>query len=128
MLRAYRHVLVLIVLCPGIAMGLSQEKKQQKDPPAKFKGVVSSVDTTNPNAMFVTIKVRVMQPTSREDEVVPVEKSYQFRLIGTTKLLGMDGKPFEGGVGKLKQGMRVQIEAKDDSDKVATLIEVLAPS
>jgi hypothetical protein len=128
MWKTYRQVVVLMALFPGMAIGLTQEKQQQRDPPARFKGVVSSVDATNPNATFVTIKVKEMRPTAREDEVVPVEKSYQFRLVATTKILGMDGKPYDGGVRKLKQGMKVQIEAKGDTERVATVIEVLAPS
>jgi hypothetical protein len=128
MWKTYRQVVVLIALFPGIAIGVTQEKGQQKDPPARFKGIVTSVDASNPNATFVTIKVKEMRPTAREDEVVPVEKSYQFRLVATTKILGMDGKPYEGGVKKLKQGTKVQIEAKGEPERVATLIEVLAPS
>ena len=126
MLKTYRKVVLLVVLFPGVVCGIGQEKKQQKDPPARFEGVVSSVDVSNPNATFVTIKVKEMRPTTREDEVIPVEKSYQFRLLASTKVLGMDGKPFEGGVKKLEQGMKLRVESKGDTDRVATVIEVMA--
>ena len=49
-------------------------KKQLKDPPARFKGIVSA-SISNPSATFVTIKVKEIQPTSRK------MKSFRWRKI-----------------------------------------------
>ena len=107
-------------------LGLSNlNQDQKKDPPARFEGIVKSVDDSNPNSVFLTIAVKEMRPTTREDEVVPIEKNYQFKVLDSAKIMGMDGKPFEGGLKKLKEGMKVRVESKGEKERSTNLIEVL---
>jgi hypothetical protein len=107
-------------------LGISNLTQNQKqDPPARFEGVVKSVDDANPNSIFLTIAVKEMRPTTREDEVVPVQKNYQFKVLPTAKIMGMDGKPVEGGIKSLKPGTKVRVETKGENEKSATLIEIL---
>ncbi len=124
----FQTALMACVLVPGV-LGLADEKKnQKKDPPLRYEGVVSRVDKTNPNSVFITITVKEMMPTDREDVVVPVDKNYEFKIERGTKFFGMDGKLDKNGLKSLARGTKVQIETKPNAEKAAIEIRILTPA
>ena len=73
-LQPFITATVVIPFLTG-TLGLSNlNQNQKKDPPARFEGIVKSVDDSNPNSVFLTIAVKEMRPDDGEDEVVPIEK------------------------------------------------------
>lgn len=118
--------LLVCVLLPGSMLNDEQQKNQKKDPPIRYEGAVSSVDKTNPNSVFVTITVKEMMPTDREDVVVPVDKNYEFKLEPNAKIFGLNGKPDKDGLAKLKRGTKVRVETKPNAEKAAVEIRILA--
>jgi hypothetical protein len=122
----FQTSLLICALLPSALLLDDQQKNQKKDPPIRYEGVVSSVDKTNPNAVFVTIKVKEMMPTDKEDVVVPVDKNYQFKLEPKAKIFGLNGKPDKDGLKKLTQGTKVRVETKPNADKEAVEIRILA--
>ena len=111
----------LVALLPIVP----QDKKQQKDPAPHFEGVVSSIDKTDPALVVLTITIKEMRPTSREDEVTPVDKKYDFKIDRSTKIIGLDGKPDSKRLASLPNGTKVRIETKPKSEKVAVEVKIL---
>jgi hypothetical protein len=118
-------LLFAVSLIPSTLAFAAQNKNQQKDPPAHFEGVVSSVDKTDPMTPILTITIKEMRPTSREDEVTFVDKNYDFKIEKSTKILGLDGKPEKEGLKSLARGTKVRIETKQKVEKVAVEIKIL---
>lgn len=126
MLKNYKTAALLFALMIPSTLALAgQNKNQQKDPPAHFEGVVSSVDKTDPMAPVLTITIKEMRPTSREDEVTFVDKNYDFKIEKATKIIGLDGKPEKEGLKSLARGTKVRIETKPKVEKVAVEIKIL---
>jgi hypothetical protein len=73
----------------------------------------------------LTITVKEMRPTDREDVLTPVDMNYQFKINPSTKFVGLDGKPDKDGTKSLKRGAKVRIETKDRMDKTAVEIKIL---
>jgi hypothetical protein len=118
-----KTAVLLCALLPGAMLS----DDQKKDPPLRYEGVVSSVDKSNPNSVFVTITVKEMMPTDREDVVIPVDKNYEFKLAGDAKFFGMDGKPDKEGLKSLARGAKVRVETNPGAEKVAIEIRILQP-
>ena len=122
MLHTCQVALVLIALVPNFA---AQDKNQQKDPARHFEGVVSGVDKSDPASIILTITIKEMRPTSREDEVTLVDKKYDFKVDRSTKIIGLDGKPDKDGLKSLPNGTKVRIETKPKLEKVAAEVKIL---
>jgi hypothetical protein len=127
MFQTYQAAVLVFALFPTVASFVNQDKNQQKDPPFHFEGVVSSVDQSDPNAVSLTITVKEMRPTNREDVVTPVDMNYTFKVEPATKILGLDGTPEKKGLQSWPRGTKVKIETKDRRDKKAVEIRILPP-
>jgi hypothetical protein len=115
-------VFVLIAMFPMLSV---QEKNQQKDPARHYEGVVSNIDKSDPASVVLTITIKEMRPTSREDEVTLVDKKYDFKVERSTKIIGLDGKPDSKGLASLPNGTKVRIETKPKSEKSAVEVKIL---
>lgn len=124
----FQAALLVCALVANSMLALDDSKKQQKDPPLRYEGVVSSVDKSNPNSMFLTIAVKEMMPTDREDVVIPVDKNYQFKVDQATKIIGLNGKPDKDGLKSLTKGTKVKIETKPKEEKAAVEIKIMPPN
>ena len=122
MFHTCQIALVLIGLFPILP---AQDKNQQKDPAAHFEGVVSGVDKSDPASIVLTVTIKEMRPTSREDEVTLVDKKHDFKIDRTTKIIGLDGKPDKDGLKSLPNGTKVRIETKPKVEKVAVEVKIL---
>jgi hypothetical protein len=122
MFHTCRFAFVLIALFPIVPV---QDKNQQKDPAHHFEGVVSAVDKSDPASIVLTITIKEMRPTSREDEVTLVDKKYDFKIERSTKIIGLDGKPDPKGLASLPNGTKVRIETKPKSEKTAVEVKML---
>jgi hypothetical protein len=122
----FQTAAMLCMLMPGTLGLVDQDKNQKKDPPARYEGIVYSVDKSNPNSVFVTITVKEMMPTDREDVVVPVDKNYEFRVEQDAKIFGLNGKPDKDGLKTLTRGTTVRVETRPNAEKAAIEIRILA--
>ncbi len=125
MWKSYQAAILLFALFPATGSFANQDKNQQKDPPFHYQGIVSNIDQSDPKAMSVTITVKEMRPTNREDVVTRVDVDYQFKVGSSTKIIGLDGKPEKKGMHSLSRGTKVRIETKDRSNKMAVEIRIL---
>jgi hypothetical protein len=104
---------VVAFLWGGGLMG--EDVKAKKDPPKQMEGPIKKLDTKDPEAVYVTITVKRMQPTDKEDVLQEVDKDYRFRIGQATKIIGLDGKPEKQRLKEFHTGDRVRVEYKDDT-------------
>jgi hypothetical protein len=123
MLRAPMAVVGLAILVFAVC-GAEENKRKEKDPPKEMSGPIKRVDK-EPGAASVTITVKEKRPTSKEDVLQDVEKDYRFRIVASTKIIGLDGKPDKQGLKSLQTGDPVRIEFKND---VAVEVKKLPPN
>src|SRR5947209_7878484 len=123
MLRAPMAVVGLAILVFAVC-GAEENKGRQKDPPKDMSGPIKRVDK-EPGAAAVTITVKEKRPTSKEDVLQDVEKDYRFRIVASTKIIGLDGKPDKQRLKSLQTGDPVRIEFKND---VAVEVKKLPPN
>jgi hypothetical protein len=124
----FQTALLVCALAPSWLALFDENKNQKKDPPLHYEGVVSSIDKSNPNSVFLTIAVKEMMPTDREDVVVPVDKNYEFKVDKGTKIVGLNGKPEKDGLKSLAKGTKVKIETKPKAEKAAVEIKIMPPN
>jgi len=114
MLCARFGAAVGLVVLLGALVGAQDNRGKKIDPPKQMEGPVKTVDSKDADAPYVTITVKRMQPTSKEDVLQEVDKDFRFRVTASTKIVGLDGKPDKLRLKGLKTGDRVRIEYKDD--------------
>src|SRR5205085_2210777 len=88
------------LLCGSLLQG-QDTKAELKDQPRQLEGTVKAVDGSDPKAAALTITVKELKPTDKEDMMQEVEKDYRFRVTSSTRVMGLDGKPAppEGRIG-----------------------------
>jgi hypothetical protein len=114
MLRASVCVMAVVAFLWGGGL-LAEDAKSKKDPPKSMEGPIKKLDTKDPEAVYVTITIKRMQPTDKEDVLQEVDKDYRFRIGQATKILGLDGKPEKQRLKEFHTGDRVRVEYKDDT-------------
>jgi hypothetical protein len=114
MSRILASAIIGALLFAGAVLSATEDK-QKKDPPQEMRGVVKKVETQDPEAIFVTITVKEMQPTDKEDVLQEVDRDHRFKLAGSARVIGLDGKPQEKGARSLKEGDRVRVEYRKDT-------------
>ena len=124
MLRAGIAVAVALVLLCGAPLRAQAVKGEQKDPPRQLEGLVKKVDGTAPGAGILTVTVREMKPTDKEDMMEEVDRDYRFGVNASTLIIGFNGKPDGKGLQGLEPGARVRVEYKKDR---ALAVTELAP-
>jgi len=114
MLRASVCVMTVVAFLWGGGL-MGEDAKVKKDPPKRMEGPIKKLDTKDPEAVYVTITVKRMQPTDKEDVLQEVDKDYRFRIGQATKIIGLDGKPEKQRLKEFHTGDRVRVEYKDDT-------------
>jgi hypothetical protein len=114
MLRASLYVMAVVAFLWGGGLK-GEDAKAKKDPPKQMEGPIKKLDTKDPEAVYVTITVKRMQPTDKEDVLQEVDKDYRFRIGQSTKIIGLDGKPEKQRLKEFHTGDRVRVEYKDDT-------------
>lgn len=103
---------VVLVLLGGALLRAEDLKAEHKDQPRQLEGTVKQVDQTGPEAPALTIAVKEMKPTDKEDMMQEVNADHRFRVTPATLILGLDGKPDRRGLNGLEPGARVRVEYK----------------
>ena len=114
MLRASLYAMAVVAFLWGGGL-MGEDAKAKKDPPKQMEGPIKKLDTKDPEAVYVTITVKRMQPTDKEDVLQEVDKDYRFRIGQATKIIGLDGKPEKQRLKEFHTGDRVRVEYKDDT-------------
>jgi hypothetical protein len=105
---------VVVVLLGGVFLRAEDLKAAPKDQPRQLEGTVKKVDQAGPEAPALTITVKELKPTDKEDMMQEVNTDYRFRVTASTLIFGLDGKPDRRGLNGLEPGARVRVEYKKD--------------
>jgi hypothetical protein len=111
-------VVAIALACSGLPDCILPQQKP--DPPKHVEGICKEV-VSAPFAR-ITVTVREMAPTDREDVIRPVDRDYGFLLAPSIRVFAIDGKPDSSGIRAIKPGMRVRLETKENS---ATEVRIL---
>src|SRR5713101_2634026 len=76
MFRAGVCVMAVVAFLWGGGLMAEDAKTKKKDPPKQMEGPIKKLDTKDPEAVYVTITVKRMQPTDKEDVLQEVDKDY----------------------------------------------------
>ncbi len=124
MLRIAMSATVVLVLLGGAPLRAQAVGSERKDPPRQLEGTVKKVDGTAPGAATLTITVKEMKPTDKEDMMEEVAQDHSFRVTDATLIRALNGKPDWKGLKGLEPGARVRVEYRNDR---ALAVTALAP-
>ena len=114
MVRAGIAAAVVLAFLAAASLQAQAVKVERKDPPRHLEGTVKKVDGTAPGGATLTITVKEMKPTDKEDMMEEVARDYSFRVTDSTLIIALNGKPDKKRLKGLEPGARVRIEYEKD--------------